>query len=107
MVSDWGIEINFWNVLVFLLVSLGVAIVAVLLLRALRPDSESLRRFQGRPAGPATKKCPFCAEIVMAEARVCKHCGRDMISSRSDVCAKCRRPLPSGSSRCPHCHVRV
>jgi hypothetical protein len=22
-------------------------------------------------------------------------------------CAECRRPLPSGSSRCPHCHVRV
>ncbi len=107
MVSDWGIEINFWNVLVFLLVSLGVAIVAVLLLRTLRPGSESLRRFQGRLAGPTTKKCPFCAEMVMAEARVCKHCGRDMISSPSDVCAECLRALPSGSSRCPHCHARV
>ena len=23
------------------------------------------------------KKCPFCAELVKVEARVCKHCGRD------------------------------
>jgi ribosomal protein L37AE/L43A len=27
------------------------------------------------------KKCPFCAEIVKFEARVCKHCGRDFAST--------------------------
>lgn len=26
----------------------------------------------------AGKKCPFCAEIVKSEAKVCKHCGRDL-----------------------------
>lgn len=26
---------------------------------------------------PRRKKCPHCAEMVLAEARVCKHCGRD------------------------------
>lgn len=26
------------------------------------------------PAGVATKPCPDCAEIVLAEARICKHC---------------------------------
>jgi zinc-ribbon domain len=25
-----------------------------------------------------TKKCPFCAELVKPEAKVCKHCGRDL-----------------------------
>jgi hypothetical protein len=25
-----------------------------------------------------TKKCPFCAELVKREAKVCKHCGRDL-----------------------------
>ena len=26
----------------------------------------------------ATKKCPFCAEDIKAEASVCKHCARDL-----------------------------
>ena len=24
------------------------------------------------------RKCPFCAEMIRAEAIVCKHCGRDV-----------------------------
>ena len=76
-------EMNFWDILaflVFLLVSVGVGMVAVLLLRALRLT------------GPATTRCPFCAEIVMAEAHISASSAvRDMrISSRSDVCAECR-----------------
>jgi hypothetical protein len=26
----------------------------------------------------ATRKCPFCAELIKWEAVVCKHCGRDI-----------------------------
>ena len=33
---------------------------------------------------PETKKCPFCAEEVMAETNVCKHCGSEIGDVHSD-----------------------
>jgi hypothetical protein len=33
--------------------------------------------FAGR-SSPPTRTCPHCAEDVLAEAKVCKHCGRDL-----------------------------
>jgi len=32
----------------------------------------------GRPA--PTRTCPFCAEPIRQEAKVCKHCGRDLVT---------------------------
>jgi hypothetical protein len=51
---------------------IGWVIVAVL------PDSE-------RVTGPA-RRCPFCAEVVLPAAVVCKHCHRDIpLTARADV----------------------
>ena len=30
------------------------------------------------PNASRRRKCPFCAEDIAAEAKVCKHCGRDL-----------------------------
>ena len=31
-----------------------------------------------QPPAPTMAKCPHCAEGVLPEAQVCKHCGRDI-----------------------------
>jgi hypothetical protein len=33
----------------------------------------------GVSTGDQRRKCPYCAEWVKAEARVCKHCHRDLV----------------------------
>jgi hypothetical protein len=56
---------------------------------------------------PATKRCPDCAETVLAEARVCKHCGYRFARSAPDA----QRELTPGKStkvRCHNCqHVQM
>jgi uncharacterized membrane protein len=30
------------------------------------------------PTDSPTKQCPFCAEMILKEATVCKHCGKEL-----------------------------
>ena len=34
-------------------------------------------------SGRIERECPWCAELILAKARICKHCGRDVTSADS------------------------
>jgi Double zinc ribbon len=46
--------------------------------------------------GPDEKKCPFCAEVIKAEAIRCKHCQADLSPPQSDY-------APDEIKACPYC----
>jgi hypothetical protein len=52
----------------------------------IKPDQESLEREQIQSG--SGRKCPACAEIVKAEARVCRFCGRDLPADTEAVDAE-------------------
>ena len=54
-------------------------------------------------------KCPECSELVLADARKCKHCGAALVSQGAvpakgmRACPDCHRPAPVADKYCPAC----
>jgi len=71
-------------------------IVALPVALLMSPNSAAIEQNKLREG---MKKCPFCAELVKAEAKVCKHCGREFLESASEEGDSARllsrKPLPS------------
>ena len=51
-----------------------IALIHSLLMKPNEQGLEQIRREEGMG------KCPHCAEFVKSEAKVCKHCGRDIVA---------------------------
>lgn len=54
------------------------------------------------------RKCPYCAEYILREAKVCKHCGRDVEPETNEddegrPCNYCDNLIPTDAQSCPYC----
>lgn len=65
----------------FLLSILVTPLIGILLALVARPDVRAIE--QERIASGQDRRCPFCAEVVKREAKVCRFCGKDLPESES------------------------
>jgi predicted amidophosphoribosyltransferase len=60
----------------------------------LRPEVKVVERQQ---LAQGLKKCPFCAEMIKRDAKVCRYCGRELPGPEAEPKAEPKRSgLPAG-----------
>ena len=67
------------GILWFLLSLLISPLITLLVLAALGPDNKGLI------SSGALKKCPQCAEMIQAEAKICRYCRTDLVNSSGQL----------------------
>jgi uncharacterized membrane protein YfcA len=75
-IGGWkGRDKGAWALLGFLL---PISILILIFLPKLQPKSTTEPQQSVRQQAD-TRECPHCAETILVKAKVCKHCGRDVI----------------------------
>tara|TARA_B100001123_G_C14417791_1_gene673427 strand:+ start:78 stop:449 length:372 start_codon:yes stop_codon:yes gene_type:complete len=98
---------SFWNYFFLsLLLSPLIGFIAVLIAKE---DIETVE--VKAVASGDSKKCPFCAELIKSEAKICKYCSSDLVGNKfdtgSEVCPKCNEPRTSKAFKiCLKCKYR-
>lgn len=77
-----------------------------------KPDAGKIA--EASLATGATRKCPFCAELVKREAVVCRFCGRDLPPALAPAaeaeglkCERCGGVSVPTAKKCAWCGARL